>query len=150
VNGLGTPAVFDEIELNFQFALVFAFGVFNRKLHGLFLLGVGFLGVRAFSMRFPALGALLGFTNDNVIAIGTRDRAPDEQNVFSLADLDNFEILGGRRPGPCGPGIFMPRMTVLGKRRCPMAPERRRQPLPWVESPRRNDAVSRAPKPRPW
>src|ERR1043166_8124919 len=46
-------------------------------------------------MWFPALGTLFGFTNDDVIAIGTRDRAANQQNVFRFTDLNDFEILAG-------------------------------------------------------
>src|SRR5271163_1571365 len=46
-------------------------------------------------MRLPALGAFLGFTDDDVVAVGARNRPADQQDVVGLADLDDFEILHG-------------------------------------------------------
>ena len=56
-----------------------------------------------------------------------------------------------RRTWPMWPGIFMPRMTVPGKRRWPMAPERRRQPLAPCEAspPRKLCRFITPSKPRP-
>src|ERR1035437_6971918 len=46
-------------------------------------------------MRQPALGAFLGFTDDDIIAVRTRNSASDQYNVLRLTDLDDQEVLGG-------------------------------------------------------
>src|SRR5690348_1749408 len=44
-------------------------------------------------MRFPAFGLLLGFTDNNVIAIGPWYRALNQQQVLRLSHLDHFQVL---------------------------------------------------------
>ena len=46
-------------------------------------------------MGSPALGPFLGFADDDIIAIGARDGASNEEEIVGLVDLDNLEILGG-------------------------------------------------------
>src|SRR5581483_301357 len=100
VNGLGAPAILNERELHFQFTRAVSFGILNCKLHGdwsvrLFLFRVGLFNIfRALSMWFPALGPLLGFANDDVIAIRAGNRAFDQQQVLGFAHLDDLQILG--------------------------------------------------------
>ena len=60
----------------------------------LFFLGISLLALHAGSMWFPALGAFLGFADDDVITFGAGNRATNKQEVVGFADLDDFQVLG--------------------------------------------------------
>src|SRR5947207_7742115 len=41
------------------------------------------------------LRVFLRLPDDHVIALGPGNRAPDQQNVFGVADLEDLQVLGG-------------------------------------------------------
>src|SRR5262249_38042010 len=106
VNGLRTLAAFDERELYLKFALALSLDILNCNFHKnllrfqfngsmLLFLGVRFLSFCTLGMWFPALGTFLGFTNDNIVTLGARDCAANEENVVGLAYLNDLEVLTG-------------------------------------------------------
>src|ERR1041385_5164660 len=46
-------------------------------------------------MRFPALGAFLRFSNNNIIPVRARDGTPNEENIVGFPNLDDLKILAG-------------------------------------------------------
>src|ERR1051325_780826 len=88
--------------------------------HGLLLLGFSFLlGFGALGMRSPALGTFLGFTDDDVIAFGSGQRAPNEQQIISFMDLDDFQVLHGATDLPQVPGHLHATHDGAGKETLP-------------------------------
>jgi hypothetical protein len=53
------------------------------------------LTFRTLSVWTPTLGPFLRLANHNIITFRPGYRAFDEQQVFGLAHLDNFQVLGG-------------------------------------------------------